>query len=432
MSLKSIFTKVAFVAAVVGVMAVAAMTPGAVKAFFVENPVRNLVNVVMQRQPVSPAGEVVAAESIQLVSKDQTTSTARQESSSDIASGSSITGTVELIGMIEAKSGSSWTVNGVTVVLTTTTEFQGVLNIGTQVKVEGFKQADGSILAREIKAFTTENGGFTGVKVEFTGTLTAKNGNIWTVDTTSVVLTTTTEVKGTLEVGVKVKVEGYKQADGSVLAQEIKPVEADETHHEENMGDKIEFEGILNAINGSTWTVDTTTVIISATTELKGNFEVGVQVKVEGYKQADGSVLAKEIKASGPKDEEHEAEGIHFEGVLTAMNGNTWTVDSITVLIDAKTQMEGTPQVGDTIRVAGQKLTDGTIVANNIKVSSGEDDKDGDDKGGEDKGGDDKSGNDDKGGGSHIGGDDKGGGNDKGGGGDHGGGDDKGHKGKGG
>ncbi len=41
-------------------------------------------------------------------------------------------------------------------------------------------------------------------------------------------------------------------------------------------------------------------------------------MKVEGYKQADGSILAKEIKASGPKDGEHEKEGVKVEGELTA------------------------------------------------------------------------------------------------------------------
>ncbi len=112
------------------------------------------------------------------------------------------------------------------------------------------------------------------MEVEFEGTLNAKDGMTWTVDTTTVIISTTTEVKGMLEVGDLVKVEGYKQADGSVLAKEIKLADESENEHE-NHGSEVELEGTLNAIDGSTWTVDTTTVIISTTTELKGNLQVG-------------------------------------------------------------------------------------------------------------------------------------------------------------
>ncbi len=502
MSIKSTLAKAAVLAAFLGVIAFAAMTPNAVRAFFVENPVRNLANAVMQRQPVSLAAS-------QSTSKAQPSSLVSQAAATTLADdtlSTPITGTVELVGTLEAKSGSTWTVSGVTVLLTTTTEFKGVLDIGVLVKVEGLKQADGAILAREIKVYTDDNGGTTLPQIEFVGVLNAKNGSSWTVDTTTVVLSTTTEVKGTLEIGdlVKVegfpqadgsilareiklaedtegehenhgmevefegtlnakdgmtwtvdtttviistttevkgmlevgdlvKVEGYKQADGSVLAKEIKPADESENEHK-NHGSEVELEGTLNAIDGSTWTVDTTTVIISTTTELKGNLEVGVHVKVEGYKQADGSILAKEIKASGPKDGEHEKEGVKVEGELTAMNGSVWTVGGTTVMVDAKTQIKGDPQVGDMVEVAGQYLADGTIVANHIKVS---DDKNGDDKGGSD---DDDDDGDDKGGGSNDDDDDddhnKGGGSDdddddddKGGGSDDGG-KDKGHNGK--
>ncbi len=389
MSIKSIITKAAVLAAFLGVIAFAAMTPNTVRAFFAGNPVRNLANAVMQRQPVSLAAS-------QSVSKAQPSSLVSQAAATTLAGdalSTPITGTVELVGTLEAKSGSTWTVSGVTVLLTSATEFKGVLDLGATVKVEGIKQADGAILARQIKVFTDATSG-TLPQVELVGILNAKNGSSWTVDTTTVVLSSTTEVKGMLEIGDLVKVEGFPQADGSILAREIKSAEAvpGET---ENHGSEVEFEGTLNAKTSSAWTVGTTTVIIASTTEVNGMLEIGDMVKVEGSKQADGSILAREVK---PAEDDANGSGDDDDDNSDDKGGSN---DD-----DNDGDDKGS---GDDDTIGGDDN------------GSGDDDGDnGDDKGGSDD--DDDDNGDDKGGGN----DDDNGGDDKGGGNDDGSGDDKG------
>jgi len=377
MSIKSTFAKAAVLAAFLGVIAFAAMTPNTVQAFFAANPVRNLANAVMQRQPVSLAAS-------QSVSKAQPSSLVSQAAATTLADdtlSTPITGTVELVGTLEAKSGSTWTVSGVTVLLTSATEFKGVLDLGATVKVEGVKQADGAILARQIKVFTDATAGIPLPQVELVGILNAKNGSSWIVDTTTVVLSTTTEVKGTLEIGDLVKVEGLPQADGSIQAREIKSAEAvpGET---ENHDSAVEFEGTLNAKTNTSWTVGDTTVIIANTTEVDDMLEVGDLVKVEGYKQADGSILAREVS-------------------------------------HAEDDANGSSDNGDDDTIGGDDKGGGgdDTIGGDDKGSGGDDTIGGDDKGGgnDDGGGDDKGGGNDNGGG-----DDNGGGNDNGGGDDHG------------
>lgn len=60
------------------------------------------------------------------------------------------------------------------------------------------------------------------INFEFTGLLSAINGNTLTVGDKTVIVSAATEIKGSLMVGEMVKVEGFLQASGSVQAAEIK------------------------------------------------------------------------------------------------------------------------------------------------------------------------------------------------------------------
>ncbi len=161
------------------------------------------------------------------------------------------------------------------------------------------------------------------------------------------------------------------------------------------VGAEIEFRGTLTAINGDTWTVNGIVVIVSANTEIKGNLQVGDRVKVEGALRADGSVLAREIEVEAeaatatPVPNQRE---VDFEGTLTAINGNTWTVNGLAVIVNANTEIEDNPQIGDTVKVEGALQADGSVLAREIKKDhsgSGGDDNFGPGGG---SGGDDDSG----------------------------------------
>ncbi len=134
-------------------------------------------------------------------------------------------------------------------------------------------------------------------KVEFVGIVESMDGTTWMVDGQAVVVTFA-EIKGNIQVGDVVKVEAYIQADGSLLADEIKPLSDDDatpSPTEEPYYGKVEFTGTVESMDGDTWVVAGQTIFVTGA-EIKGNIQVGDVVKVEAYIQTDGSLLADEIE----------------------------------------------------------------------------------------------------------------------------------------
>jgi hypothetical protein len=274
----------------------------------------------------------------------------------------------EIRGLIRAMNGNTWLVDGFTVIIGERTEITGSPIVGSPVKIVGQLQADGSLLAREVKVLeregtrTPEAG-----EVEFRGVLRAMEGERWIVGDVTVVVSRRTEIEGNPMVGDMVKVEGQRQGDGTVAAREIEVLEREGTRTPE--AGKVEFRGLLRAMNGDTWIIDGVTVIVSRRTEIKGNPVVGDVVKVEGQRQGDGTVAAREIEVlerEGTRTPE--AGKVEFRGLLRAMNGDTWIIDGVTVIVSRRTQIEGDPMVGDMVKVEGQRQGDGTVAAREIEV----------------------------------------------------------------
>ncbi len=108
---------------------------------------------------------------------------------------------------------------------------------------------------------------------------------------------------GPVAVGVLVKVEGYRLADGTVRAQEIEVKHAGNGQPNEGAVHLVgQVEARPDGTLLGTWTIAGRTVeVVTATVfdESHGPAALGVRVKVEGTEQADGSVLAAQIKTLG-------------------------------------------------------------------------------------------------------------------------------------
>ncbi len=163
-----------------------------------------------------------------------------------------------------------------------------------------------------------------GQHVEFIGTIESFDGGVLMVSGRKVVITAQTEVKFQPQKGLNVKVEGTLQADGSILASEIKSVSAGQATHMPDMtrtprpeetrepkpthaANETEFTGVVSSISGNTYVINGITVI--AVGEVKGAIAVGDTVKVEGALQSDGTVLAREIEKVGSDDGDHDGQG---------------------------------------------------------------------------------------------------------------------------
>lgn len=178
------------------------------------------------------------------------------------------------------------------------------------MKVEGTVQADGAVLAREIKA----EGQMKGVEIEFKGTIDSITPPTLMVSGRKVITDITTKIKRDdtrlsltdLKVGQTVEVEGTLQSDASVFAREIEVKEEQKEVEEQ----EIEFKGVIQSITPPTLMVAGRKVVTNGSTEIRlkdkrgslTDLKVGQKVEVKGTLQSGGSVLARKIKV---EDDDH-------------------------------------------------------------------------------------------------------------------------------
>ncbi|HSE97420.1 MAG TPA: DUF5666 domain-containing protein [Blastocatellia bacterium] len=125
-----------------------------------------------------------------------------------------------------------WRVSGRTVRVTSSTiinQEHGPVAVGALVEVHGTVRADGSLDATRIEVKINFGGGDDGVsgKGNFKGTIESLPAGLigtWTISGKTVQVTASTRIKqehGAVGVGVRVKVKGKRQSDGSILASLI-------------------------------------------------------------------------------------------------------------------------------------------------------------------------------------------------------------------
>jgi hypothetical protein len=406
-----------------------------------------------------PLAEAVPGQSVLPV--EQTDAAVIERQALDAAPAPAALGTeIEFIGPVTSIGANEWVIGGQAVQVTPQTEIKAGVALGSVVKVHALPQTDGSLVAREIEAEAAAAGTATaqpgtppaGSEQEFTGELTAVNGDVWTIGGRSVRITAATEVKGSFNIGDVLKVHASAGADGVLAAREVELAAnasggSDDSGHNSggnddgNRAGEQEFTGELTAINGSVWTIAGRQVRITSSTEVKGNLQIGQVLKVHASPASDGVLVAREVELAAAAGDGNDDNGNNntnpsgeqeFTGVLSAINGGVWTVGGRAVRITASTEVKGSLNVGDVLKVHASPGSDGVWVAREVELAAGDDlndDNGSDDNsgpgGGDDDGGDDNSGHggDDNGGDDNSGpdgGDDDGGDDNSG----HGGGDD--------
>ena len=150
------------------------------------------------------------------------------------------------------------------------------------------------------------------------------------------------------------------------------------TEHREQT--ETEFEGTVDAIDGTVLTVAGRKVTVTDATKFRkedaaatfADLVPGTPVEVEGTLNADGSVTASEIEI----EDRNEAERVAFVGTLTQIAGNTLTVDgrtvnvgSTTVIVKGDTTLTlADLKVGDRLLVRGAVQADMSVNATRIRV----------------------------------------------------------------
>lgn len=272
-----------------------------------------------------------------------------------------------------------WTVGQYTVIVSDKTKIlpDGVVPaVGDIAHVTGFRTNDGKVDARLIVIRKPSQ-----VEVEFTGPIQSIGDTEWTVRNVKVVITATTEIIGTPQVGLIAEVKGYLQADRSVIATRIRV--------REPQNEPVAFQGIIVSKSAeeppAVWgirpltntdllpSVISVTVTISTTIdETKGPADVGalvhvvaVPVSVSSAADATGVLVALRIKVLRPPLNQE----ITFAGRIDEIHDDYWIVRGIRVLITPETVIEGlTPAVGLMAIVTGTLRTDRVVQASHITV----------------------------------------------------------------
>ncbi|MBI2918340.1 MAG: hypothetical protein HYY01_10135 [Chloroflexi bacterium] len=152
--------------------------------------------------------------------------------------------TVVVSGRLGQDAAGRYVVDGKVVALDPLTQLVGKLEVGAEVRVEGVAQADGTVLATRIEVLASTPTSPTPTPslaapvptptptlaptptptppvTVLIGTLTSISPGLWTVNGVQVLLNASTVIEGLPLVGLRVRVEGTIQPDGTIVATRI-------------------------------------------------------------------------------------------------------------------------------------------------------------------------------------------------------------------
>ncbi len=235
---------------------------------------------------------------------------------------------VELVGVIEAMTLDTITVNQ-QVIDVSSAEIKVALEIGIAVKVEGTIDATGQIIAQQVTSPDDTQGGMLPGEVEIVGLLTAYEGTTMTIGGQTFDVSTA-EIKAGVAVGEIVKVHAVPSDTGVWMAREVEVAALgtpDNTNANDNNsnandnnsnandnqnttdfeGGEIELTGTLTEVNSDSIVVAGQT-INTATAEIKDTLVVGALVKVH-LSVVNGELVAREVELVGQPGQNGEDNG---------------------------------------------------------------------------------------------------------------------------
>ena len=199
------------------------------------------------------------------------------------------------------------------------------------------------------------------VEIRFEGAITQQRPGLWQIAGHDVRVTSSTRIDETVaraEVGAWVVVKAIRDTDGSLVALQIAVQRGAETP-----GEIVEFQGTIEALGPSQWTVAGQVIEVTGSTSITGEPHVGWLAEVRARRLADGTLRAIEIVVRAPQEIP-----VEFVGLIEQIAADRWVIAGYTVRIDAQTVVHGQPAVGLRAEVQGLELADGTVRALVIRV----------------------------------------------------------------
>ena len=190
--------------------------------------------------------------------------------------------------------------------------------------------------------------------VELEGIIT-QIGDTWIIGGQSIQVINAAFVDGDLEVGDVVLVQAHRGDDSILIADIIILLQ-------DFPSSQFTLTGEVQEIADDSWTIAGQTITISDSTFVDNTLVIGDIARVEGLILDSGDLQAVRIIAV-PEDG-----GLPFDftGIVETISPGSWTVSGMTVKVTENTLLEEGLVVGDTVRVSGKILEDGTWEASRI------------------------------------------------------------------
>jgi len=152
---------------------------------------------------------------------------------------------------------------------------------------------------------------------------------------------------------------------------------------------EVEFEGMVDSVEGDLWVIGGFAVLVDEDTEISGDPAVGSRVEVEGRTQEDGTILAFELETVtgddlDEDDEDDDMEGEDREeyavyGTLENLSDRSATVDGVIYVINGESEIGDDLQMGDSVKVKYYEDENGKLIVLEIELDKQELDTEGDD-----------------------------------------------------
>jgi hypothetical protein len=157
-----------------------------------------------------------------------------------------------------------------------------------------------------------------------------------------------------------------------------------------------EFTGRVESMGTSSWTVGGTNFRVTPETEIEPGIGLAAPVLIRARQAPDGTWTAVKIefarsgdgggfesppvtpmgtKSGGEGGERPEAtsssgeqpDKVSFTGTLQSSGGPVWMIGEKQVHVDSRTEIRGSPHVGDTVKVEASRQADGSLLAGKIE-----------------------------------------------------------------
>jgi hypothetical protein len=305
-------------------------------------------------------------------------------------------GEVEISGAIEAKTGSSITVNTIQIIVNSSTVITSnmmhttilfdSLKIGSLVNVEAVSQSSGLLTASKIERLETQ------AAIQMEGSITAVTAGSFILNGINVLTNSSTAVYSQfhaslkfsdLKAGDRVSVHASRDTSGTYVAISIMVFTKDSNR-------EVEADGRVQALTSNSikvmdkiFIVDSTTVILKEESEIikLNQIATGDKVEIRGLVKTDSTYLALVIKVENASSMQKVLE---LEGAITTINTNTFVVSGITCTVDSSTVISAENgnmlnfsdlKVGDRVHVTAVLQSGNIYLASKIKLDVDEAEK---------------------------------------------------------